>query len=98
MADKKHYDESRKGCFKALLSPEYRWTTLRLILLFGLHRMVEVGLIFGVPYLLAVNFCDEPERIAQNMTSWDEEPPDTSTCLNFSINVRRLLTHALFVR
>ena len=89
LADNKAEDDkSRSGSFKAIFSPSYRWTTVKLILLFGLHRMVEVGLIFGVPYLLAVNFCDEPERIAQNMTNWDDQPPDTFDCLHFSINVR----------
>ena len=90
MVDKKQHAKSRTGSVKAIFSPSYRWTTLNLIFLFGLHRLVEIGLIFGVPYIMAVNFCDEPERIAQNVTEWVEMPPDTMACLQFSFNVTLL--------
>ena len=87
MKDKKMGGQEGKKNFRVIFSPEYRWTTVRLVLLFGLHRMVEVGLIFGVPFLLAVNFCDGPKSNIQGMPHWHGRTSDCFNSLKFSVNV-----------
>ena len=87
MKDKKMGEHGRKENFRVIFSPTYRWTTVRLVLLFGLHRLVEVGLIFGVPFLLAVNFCDGSKSSMQKMPHWHGRTSDCFDSLKFSVNV-----------
>lgn len=46
-------EQGNKGDIGKVFSKVYRVLTLSLVLLFGLHRLVEVGLIFGVSWQAA---------------------------------------------